>query len=147
MNRLFLPWSPSINTHFPIGKFTLSLLWMLSGASMEEGRVLGGRAQKKPPKPKNHPNHVAWFWVQPHACNSFGFSGISASLSKGERIRVKLTNINLIVADLHVKAHLYNTAGWWSYTVWSGPDTKYFFISQGLSSLQCDFMLCIIPRW
>jgi len=25
---------------------------------MEEGRVLGGQAQKSPPKPKNHPNHA-----------------------------------------------------------------------------------------
>lgn len=94
VKRLFLSWSPSINA------WQIHLKTLLNAVRGFCGRCFGRALQNlKVIQTKQ----VAWFWVQPHACRSFGFSGVSPSLRKGERMRVKLTNITLIAANLHVK--------------------------------------------
>lgn len=136
---LFLPQNPSVND-FSL-KFTLSPLWMLRGLPWKKREHWESRLDRPPQKIKViQTMYEALFWGQSHESNSFSFRGINPSLSKGERIPVKFTNINLIMADLCVKSYLYNRAGWWSYTLWSGPDTEYFLSPRG--SLHCSVISC-----
>lgn len=121
--ELFLLWNPSMNACFPIGKFTSNSLRMLSGASMEEERTWKAGSKETPKTYKlaepclilGSVARMQFLWLQWYVL-SFN--------SNGETIRVNLTNINWIVADLHVKVRLYITAGWWSCAVGSGLDTK-----------------------
>lgn len=95
----------------PICKFTLSPFCCRGFHGRRESF---GRAGLTDPSQKIkviQTMYEALFWGQSHVSNSFSFGGINPSLNKGERITVKLTNINLIVADLCVKRHLYNRAG------------------------------------